>query len=127
MVIRAAVVFSSLWLAACAAAPPMVSGGELRNESGSTISEVRGVFQPTGRAVYSNQILPGRALKLGFGTREMQNDSVELTWVSGDGRACRAGLGMPPVPEHLGDRPVWVVYSVHADGTATVRMQPAVE
>ncbi len=128
MTIRVTAVFSCLWLlASCASAPPMVSGGEVRNESGSTILQVRGVFRPTERTVYSNQILPGRALKLGFSPREMQNRSVELTWMSGEGRQCSATLGMPALPADLGDRPVWVVYSIHADGTATVRMAPAAE
>ncbi|MCB1299458.1 MAG: hypothetical protein KDB08_10820, partial [Microthrixaceae bacterium] len=105
----------------------IVSGGELRNETGSTISRVRGVFQPTERTVYSNQILPGRALKLGFSPREIQNRSVDLTWIGGDGREHKTTLGMPPIPPHLENQPLWVIYSVHPDGTATVRMQPAVE
>lgn len=108
----------------CAGSPALVGGGEIRNVTSGSVTQVQAVFQPTERTVSANRILPGRSLKLGFSPREMQADSVELTWVGGDGQPRSASLGVPANAGDFEQQPGWVVYSLLEDGTATVQMVP---
>jgi hypothetical protein len=55
----------------------------------------------------------------------MQATHAELTWRTATGQACTARLSAPSCPPELVDRQTWVVYSIHADGTATVDLIPA--
>ncbi len=112
-------------LTGCASSPTLVGGGEIRNDTDAEIHHVRAVHQPTQRTVFANRILPGRSLSLGFSPREMQAEYAELTWRTALGVNCSARLDAPACPPELKDQPTWVVYSIRADGTATVELMPA--
>jgi len=111
-------------LAGCASVP-IVSGGEIRNLTDTTVHHVRIVLHPTQRLVYANSILAGRSFAIGFNPREMQAKYAELTWLTAKGRQCGAQLGAPSCPAELEGHPTWVVYSLNADGTATCAIEPA--
>ena len=86
---------------------------------------MKAVHEPTQRTVFANQILPGNALKLGFSPREMQATHAVLSWQTTDGRNLTARVDAPSCPAELADKVTWVIYSIHSDGTASVRLTAA--
>lgn len=114
----------SLALAACATVRPLVDGGEVRNMTTSAIHSVRVVFQPTRRSAFVNEILPGRGLTLEFVTREMKADYADFTWRNSSGRECSARVDAPRCPADRAEETMWVVYSISADDTVTVKLVP---
>lgn len=99
-------------LAGCRSTPVQVAGGEIRNRTAEPVLAVQAAHSPGGRAVYTNQILPGSRLRMGLAPRELRARSVTLTWKTARGRDCSATLEVGGPPGELAEGPVWVVYSI---------------
>ncbi len=109
-------------LAACATVRPLIDGGEVRNETSAAVHNLRVVFQPTRRTAFAQEMMPGRALTLEFRAQEMKSDYADFTWLNANARECSARVDSPSCPAGLAQSTLWVVYSVTADDTVTVKL-----
>ena len=119
---------AALLLGACASTPVELSGGEIRNLTRSPLMNVEALHHPTGAKAATNMIPAGESLLLGFRTRELRSTSATIQWSDGFGRHVQE-VHIPACPAELRGAPVWIVYSIHANGLVEVgfEAQPAQE
>ena len=107
---------------ACTSTPTRVDRGELRNETPWTLYDVRILLLPNQRVVSTSALIPGRPFVIGYPPREVKATTAEISWKTPDGEPHLATIGVPRLDQTAAREVGVMVYSIHADGRATVEI-----
>ena len=118
--------FLAAWLllAGCAARQlSTVCAGDVENNSGAVIRDLRITHMPTGRFFAVGSLQPGKSFFLDFQTRELEATSADLTWTDSSGRPHRDRLDLRLLMGAHPGGPYRMVYSIWSDGLASVNLR----
>ena len=107
----------------CAAQHVIIDRAVIRNETQTTITEVKVVHEPTRNFGGVHSILPQSSLDLGFSRQPMLGKRAIVTWTSQNGLNNRVELELPYEQVRITKGLTMnLVYTIHPTGHVTVKL-----
>ena len=108
----------------CLAPHVILDRGVIRNETHSSITDVRVRHEPTEKTAATNMILPLMSFDLGFSGQPMLGKRAIISWREANGRERREELDLPDNRVFAPERENMIlVYTIHSSGRVTVHLQ----
>ena len=111
---------------ACVPSPIMLDRAIVRNQTGTTISDVLVRHEPTNAIGRVSAILPQSELDLGFSRQPLKGKRGIVTWNAVRVGPMRVEVVLPRDRQGVAesDRALTLVYTIRPDGTVTVHLEP---
>ena len=118
------VLLLAVLLSGCATTPVTISRAVVYNETGSDISKVTVLHQPTLRSGGVSGIPAGTSLDIGFSKTPMLAERAEVKWSDRAGQQHNVKVLLPNNQVRIQETEMQLVYIIDRFGSVSVKLEP---